>query len=161
MIVEFTLNGKPVSVDVAPDEKLLDTLRNRLKILSVKRGCENGDCGACTVLLDGAAVDSCIFLTAKARGREVRTIEAFCSGDALHPLQSSLRETGAFQCGFCAPGATLSMLALLEHNPDPTDDEIIESITGNLCRCTGYVQILEGIRKYLGRDTDREEGASK
>jgi len=157
MKVDFTLNGKPVSPDVDPDEKLLDTLRNRLRVLSPKRGCENGDCGACTVLLDGAPIDSCLCLTAKVRGRSVQTIEAFCSGDSLHPLQEALRETGAYQCGFCAPGATLSALALLERCPDPTDDQIVEALTGNLCRCTGYVQIIEGIKKYVRDSKTREE----
>ena len=109
MLVCLNVNGKDYTVDVEPDEKLLDTLRERLHITSVKRGCENGDCGACTVLMNGYPVDSCIFLTLKARGQKVQTIEAFGQPGALHPIQEKLKEHGAFQCGFCAPGAVLSL----------------------------------------------------
>lgn len=149
MLVELYVNHHPYTVDVAPDEKLLDTLRERLKITSVKRGCENGDCGACTVLVDGSPVTSCIYLTAKARGHQVLTIEAFGQPGHLHPLQEKFKEYGAFQCGFCAPGVTLSAISLLERNPTPTEEEIREAIYGNLCRCSGYVQVVEAIKAYV------------
>ena len=149
MLVELYVNHHPYTVDVAPDEKLLDTLRERLKITSVKRGCENGDCGACTVLVDGSPVTSCIYLTAKARGRQVLTIGALGQPGHLQPLQETFKEYGAFQCGFCAPGVTLSAISLLERNPTPTEEEIREAIYGNLCRCSGYVQVVEAIKAYV------------
>lgn len=154
MWISFNLNHKACKVDAAPDEKLLDTLRERLHVTSVKRGCENGDCGACTVLVDGEPVTSCIYLTAKARGREVLTIEAFGSPGKLHPLQEKFKEFGAFQCGFCAPGVTLSAISLLKHNPAPTEEEIREALYGNLCRCTGYVQIIEAVKAYVRETND-------
>ena len=156
MLIKFNLNHELCEVDVEPDEKLLDTLRERLHITSVKRGCESGDCGACTVLIDGEPVTSCIYLTAKARGKDVMTIEAFSSPGHLHPLQEKFKEHGAFQCGFCAPGATLSMISLLNHNPTPTEDEIREALYGNLCRCTGYVQIIEAVKAYIREAKDGE-----
>lgn len=149
MLVCLNVNGKDYTVDVEPDEKLLDTLRERLHITSVKRGCENGDCGACTVLMNGYPVDSCIFLTLKARGQKVQTIEAFGQPGALHPIQEKLKEHGAFQCGFCAPGAVLSLISLLDHTPTPKEDEIRRAISGNLCRCSGYVQIVDAVKDYL------------
>lgn len=149
MLVKLNVNGKDVEADVAPDEKLLDTLRERFLITSVKRGCENGDCGACTVLVDGEPVTSCIYLTAKARGHRVQTIEAFGRPGHLHPVQEKLKEYGAFQCGFCAPGMTLSIISLLNKNPYPDEDEIREAIYGNLCRCSGYVQIVDAVKAYV------------
>ena len=142
MLIHFHVNGKACAVDAAPDEKLLDTLREKLQITSVKRGCENGDCGACTVLLDGRPVASCIFLTVKARNHSIQTIEAIGEPGYLHPLQEKFRAHGAFQCGFCAPGVTLSAISLLNQNPTPTEEEVRRAISGNLCRCSGYVQIV-------------------
>lgn len=155
MTIEFTLNGKPVKVDVEPAEKLIDTLRERLCILSVKRGCENGDCGACTVLVDGETVTSCIYLTAKVQGREVRTVEYYGQPGRLHPIQEKFKQYGAFQCGFCAPGMTLSAISLLEHNPAPSEEEIRQALYGNLCRCSGYVQVIEAVNEYI-RETAGE-----
>lgn len=160
MLVEFQLNHKKCAIDVAPDEKLLDTLRERLYITSVKRGCENGDCGACTVLVDGDPVTSCIYLTNKVRGKSVLTIEAFGEPENLHPLQKKFREYGAFQCGFCAPGVTLSAISLLEHNPTPTEEEIREALYGNLCRCSGYVQVIEAIKAYVEETEDGKRDES-
>lgn len=157
MLVELYVNHHPCKVNVAPDEKLLDTLRERLNITSVKRGCENGDCGACTVLVDGSPVTSCIYLTAKAHGRQVLTIEAFGQPGHLHPLQEKFKEYGAFQCGFCAPGVTLSAISLLERNPKPTEAEIREAIYGNLCRCSGYVQVMEAIKAYVRETSEAHE----
>lgn len=160
MRMELNVNGRLYEVDAAPDEKLTETLRNRLHITSVKRGCENGDCGACTVLVDGEPVTSCIYLTAKARGREIQTIEAFGSPEHLHPLQEEFKRSGAFQCGFCAPGVTLSAISLLRRNPRPTEEEIREAITGNLCRCSGYVQIIDAIKAYVERTGTAHEEKS-
>lgn len=149
MLVNLNVNGKDFQIDVAPDEKLLDTLRERLFITSVKRGCENGDCGACTVLIDGEAVASCIYLTAKADRHRVQTIEAFGRPGKLHPIQEKLKEYGAFQCGYCAPGMTLSIISLMNKNPCPDEEEIREAIYGNLCRCSGYVQIVDAVKAYV------------
>lgn len=160
MIVELNVNRRLYQVDAAPDEKLTETLRNKLQITSVKRGCENGDCGACTVLVDGSPVASCIYLTAKARGHEILTIEAFGSPGHLHPLQEEFKKSGAFQCGFCAPGVTLSAISLLQRNPFPTEEEIREAITGNLCRCSGYVQIIEAIKAFVERTRTADEEKS-
>lgn len=151
MTVELNVNHKLYKVDVRPDEKLVETLRDKLQITSVKRGCENGDCGACTVLVDGEAVTSCIYLTIRARGHEILTIEAFGSSGQLHPLQEEFKKQGAFQCGFCAPGVILSTISLLRHNPYPTDEQIRKAIAGNLCRCSGYVQIIDAIKAYVER----------
>lgn len=149
MVICLNVNGKDFKIDVSSDEKLLDTLREKIHITSVKRGCENGDCGACTVLLNGYPVDSCIFLTVKARGQRVQTIEAFGHPGKLHPIQKKLKEHGAFQCGFCAPGAVLSIISLLDHKSDPNEDEIRRAISGNLCRCSGYVQIVNAVKEYV------------
>lgn len=160
MLIHLNVNGQDYDVDAAPGERLLDTLRERLHITSVKRGCENGDCGACTVLLDGRPIASCIFLTVKARNHRVQTIEAFGEPGRLHPLQEKFRVHGAFQCGFCAPGVTLSAISLLNRNPAPTEEEIRRAISGNLCRCSGYVQIVEAIKDYAEerrRGTSHEE----
>ena len=155
MIIDLLVNDKACQLDVTADEKLLDTLRERLHITSVKRGCENGDCGACTVLVDDKAIASCIYPTVKARGRRVQTIEAFSSPEKLHPLQEKFKEYGAFQCGFCASGMTLSAISLLQQNPDPTEEEIRQAIYGNLCRCTGYAQIVDAVKAYVA---ERKEG---
>lgn len=149
MLIHLNVNGKNHELDVAPDEKLLDTLREQLHITSVKRGCENGDCGACTVLLNGLPVTSCIFLTVKARGQQIQTIEAFGEPGHMHPIQEKFKEYNAFQCGFCAPGVTLSAISLLARNPTPTEEEIRIAISGNLCRCSGYVEIVEALKDYV------------
>lgn len=156
MNITFTLNGKAVTVDVAPTEKLIDTLRETLHILSVKRGCENGDCGACTVLVDGEAVTSCIYLTAKAQGHEVRTVEYYGAPGHLHPIQEKFKKYAAFQCGFCAPGMTLSAISLLEHDPAPSEEKIRQALYGNLCRCSGYVQVIEAIKEYVCETTGKD-----
>ena len=154
MLITLSINGKSYAVDVAPDEKLLDTLRERLQITSVKRGCENGDCGACTVLLDGDPIASCIFLTIKACGHNVQTIEAFSVPGSLHPIQEKFRQRGVFQCGFCAPGATLSIISLLNRDSTPSEKAIRTAISGNLCRCTGYVEIVEAVKEYIAEQKD-------
>jgi carbon-monoxide dehydrogenase small subunit len=151
MLLDFTLNGRATRVEVRPDDLLLDVLRARLGLTGTKRGCGEGECGACTVLLDGRPVDSCLLLAAKVQGRAVTTIEGLAEGERLHPLQEAFLEAGAVQCGFCTPGMVLSAKALLDRSPDPGEEEIKAALSGNLCRCTGYVQIIEAVRLAAAR----------
>jgi len=143
--VSFELNGKTMEVEVPPHWTLLRLLRERLGLTGTKEGCGIGECGACTVLLDGLPVNSCLILVPKVEGRRVETVEGLGGRESLHPLQRSFIEHGAVQCGFCTPGMLMSAKALLEKNPKPTREEIKEAISGNLCRCTGYQQIIEAI----------------
>ncbi len=145
MKISFRLNGGPVEVSVPTHWTLLRLLREKLGLTGTKEGCGIGECGACTVLLDGAPVHSCLVLAPKVEGREVETIEGLGSRKSLHPLQQSFIDHGAVQCGFCIPGILMSSKALLKANPHPTKDEVKEAISGHLCRCTGYQQIVEAI----------------
>ncbi len=145
MLISFELNKKTVSVDVPDGMTLLDLLRDELGVHSVKRGCENAECGACTVLVDDVAVNACIFLAARANGRRVTTLEGVGTMDNMHTIQKQFVQHGAVQCGFCGSGMILSALSLLKENPDPSIEEIREGIAGNLCRCSGYVKIVEAI----------------
>lgn len=145
------LNGEEVTTQVKPDALLLDVLRDELELTGTKEACGEGECGACTVLLDGEPVTSCIVPARKAQGREVLTVEGLTSGGELHPLQKAFIEYGAVQCGYCTPGMLMSAKALLDRNPHPSEEEIKEAISGNLCRCTGYVKIVEAI-KAVGED---------
>ena len=156
MIVDFILNGKNVSVDVEADEVLVDTLREKLMLTGTKKGCGTGDCGTCTVLLDGEAVRSCILLTAMVEGRKVTTIEGVGSVDNLHPVQQAFIDASAVQCGFCTPGMVLTSIALLDKNPDPTEEEIRTALSGNLCRCTGYEKIVKAVRLASERMAQKE-----
>jgi len=140
------LNGEEVTMHIEPDALLADVLREHLGLTGTKEACGEGECGACTVLLDGRPVTSCLVPALKAQGREVGTVEGLSSGSELHPLQKSFIEHGAVQCGYCTPGMLMSAKALLDRNPHPTDEEIKEAISGNLCRCTGYVKIVEAIK---------------
>lgn len=140
------LNDEEVALEIMPDALLVDVLRDQLGLIGTKEACGEGECGACTVLLDGQPVASCLMPALKAQGREVYTVEGLASGGNLHPLQKSFVEHGAVQCGYCTPGMLMSAKALLDKNPHPTDDEIKEAISGNLCRCTGYVKIVEAIK---------------
>lgn len=155
----FTLNGAPVRAEVEPHRTLLWLLREHFDLTGAKEGCGVGECGACTVLLDGRAVNACLVLAGKAEGRDVRTVEGLGGPEALHPLQERFVEKGAVQCGFCTPGMLLSAAALLERNPRPTRDEIRVALSGNLCRCTGYNQIVDAVHA-AARDAAREPGAS-
>jgi aerobic carbon-monoxide dehydrogenase small subunit len=143
--IKFSLNGASVEVSVSPHWTLLRLLREKLGLTGTKEGCGIGECGACTVLIDGAPVHACLVLTPKVEGREVQTIEGLGTRESLHPLQQSFIEHGAVQCGFCTPGMLMSSKALLENNPHPTQEEVKEAISGHLCRCTGYHQIIEAI----------------
>lgn len=148
MALEFVLNGKRVSLDDVPGEAtLLEVLRERLGMLGAKEGCGVGECGACTVLLDGKAVDSCLTAAWQAAGREVTTVEGLAQGDKLHPMQKGFAETGAVQCGFCTPGMILTSLDLVEQAPEPSDQQIRRAMSGNLCRCTGYHDVVRAVRR--------------
>ena len=144
-MIAFVLNGKSIQVEVPSHWTLLRLLREKLGLTGTKEGCGIGECGACTVLLDGKAVYACLMLAPKVEGREVQTVEGLGNRDSLHPLQESFIERGAVQCGFCTPGVLMSAKALLDENPHPTKEEVEEAICGNLCRCTGYHQIIEAI----------------
>ncbi|HKF70310.1 MAG TPA: (2Fe-2S)-binding protein [Stellaceae bacterium] len=144
--VSTTINGDAVSYLCEVDETLLDVLRDRLGLTGSKEGCGTGDCGACTVTLDGRIVCSCLVLGAEAEGREIRTVEGIANGDKLHPLQEKFLEFAALQCGICTPGFLVSAKALLDHNPNPTESEIRFGLAGNLCRCTGYDKIVRAVQ---------------
>jgi carbon-monoxide dehydrogenase small subunit len=146
MKVEFNLNGRRRRVDVEPNQLLLNLLREELGLTGTKYGCGIGVCGACTVLLDGEPVLSCLTLAVEVDGREVETIEGLGKGERLDPLQEAFMEAGAIQCGFCTPGFIMTAKALLRENPEPTEREIREYLKGNLCRCTGYVNIVKAVK---------------
>lgn len=151
------VNGEVRTVSVPPETTLLALLRDHLRLTGAKLGCDVGDCGACTVLLDGNPVNACLMLAAQAEGRDVLTIEALATREALHPLQQAFEELGALQCGFCGPGVILSAKALLEKNPDPTRLEIRDALAGHLCRCTGYAKMIDAVAhaaKVLRGDAD-------
>jgi carbon-monoxide dehydrogenase small subunit len=149
--ISFLLNGDAVEMNVEDHWTLLHLLREELGLTGTKEGCGSGECGACTVLVDGVAVNACLYLAAELQGREVMSIEGLAAPDGtLHPLQRAFVEHGAIQCGFCSPGMILSAKALLAENPDPTEEEIRQALAGNLCRCTGYVQVIEAIRSVAG-----------
>jgi carbon-monoxide dehydrogenase small subunit len=139
------LNGHEVTIDVKPDALLIDVLRDQLELTGTNEACGEGECGACTVLLDGEPVTSCLVPALKAQGREVMTVEGLASGVELHPLQKAFVEHGAVQCGYCTPGMLMSAKGLLDRNPHPSEGEIKRAISGNLCRCTGYAKIVEAI----------------
>ena len=145
--LNLTVNGYPVQVWVGEDETLLDALRDRLMLTGTKRGCGEGQCGHCTVLLNGKAVNSCLTLALEAEGGRVLTIEGLVEGERLHPIQKAYVEAGAIQCGYCTPGMVMAIYALLQENPHPSEEEIREGIKGVMCRCTGYYKIMEAVRR--------------
>ena len=147
MKISLTLNGEARELEVEPCRSLLDVLRNEAGLPGTKKGCDVGDCGACTVILDGKPVNSCLVLGVEAEGREVTTIEGIQPApDRLHPLQEKFMQLGGAQCGFCTPGMIVMAKALLDENPNPTEEEIRFGIAGNICRCTGYTKIVEAIQ---------------
>ena len=155
MIVAFTLNGRAREIDVPPAQTLLRTLRDMLGVFDAKEGCDEGVCGACTVLLDGRPVSSCLILTPTVRDRRVLTVRGLEREAGLHPLQEAFLQHGAVQCGFCTPGMLLTALAFLERRPRADRAELREALAGNLCRCTGYAKILDAVEAYAsGRRAD-------
>jgi carbon-monoxide dehydrogenase small subunit len=144
--LKLRVNGEPVHLLLEEDETLLDVLRDRLFLTGTKRGCGEGQCGHCTVLLDGKAINSCLTLALEAEGGEVLTVEGLAQGDSLHPIQKAYVETGAVQCGYCTPGMIMAIYSLLRENPRPGEDEIREGIKGVMCRCTGYYKIVEAVK---------------
>jgi carbon-monoxide dehydrogenase small subunit len=143
--IECTVNGEAQSAEVPARRLLSDFLRDDLHLTGTKRGCETGICGACSVLVDGEVVKSCLMLAVQVQGREITTVEGLASGDALHPLQESFMQCGGLQCGYCTPGFLMTSCAMLKNNPRPSADEVRHGLNGNLCRCTGYTQIVESI----------------
>jgi len=145
MKIRFTLNGTETTVDTPPDRRVIDLLREELGRTGTKEGCGSGECGACTILVNGETRLSCLMITAQLEAKDVRTIEGLSAKRTGRVLQESFIESGAVQCGFCTPGMIVSAVALLEKNPDPGSNEIREALSGNLCRCTGYQKIVEGV----------------
>jgi carbon-monoxide dehydrogenase small subunit len=149
--VEIAVNGERRQATVSPETTLLEVLRQTWHLTGTKQGCEEGDCGACTVLLDGRPANACLVLAIRADGHEVATIEGLGEVDNLHPLQSAFIDHASLQCGFCGPGMLVSSKALLDSNPNPTEFEIRRSLSGNLCRCTGYSKIVEAVQSAAGK----------
>ena len=143
--IKLTVNGETYELTVKANSLLLDILANELRLTGARRGCDSGSCGACTVILDGKTVKSCSILALQADGKEITTIEGLADGDRIHPVQQAFIDHFAIQCGFCTPGMILSARALLDENPDPTEDEVKQALRGNLCRCTGYVKIIDAV----------------
>ena len=149
--IKFTLNGEPAEVAFAPHKTLLEVLREDLNLTGTKHGCELGECGTCTVLVDDRAILSCLMLGLDAEGRDVKSIEGMAAGAELHPLQATFADLGAAQCGYCSPGFLLVAEELLKKNPNPTREIIREALSGNICRCTGYIKIYEAVELAAAR----------
>lgn len=147
MNLEFILNDQPVSVECSGSETLLSVLRERFGLLGVKEGCGVGECGACTILLDGRATNACLVAVGKVQGRRVLTIEGLAKEGKLHPIQEAFVDLAAIQCGFCTPGMVMAAYGLLKENPAPSRQEVVEGLAGNLCRCTGYHDIIRAVQK--------------
>jgi aerobic-type carbon monoxide dehydrogenase small subunit (CoxS/CutS family) len=163
-LMTFHVNGETLQVAASPTHTLLEVLREELDLTGTKHGCELGHCGACTVLVNGTPVLSCLMLAIEAQGEEITTIEGLAQENHLHPLQQAFAERGAAQCGYCTPGFLVSGAALLEHNTSPTRDEIKAALAGNLCRCTGYTKIIEAVELAAARmreDSPRETAATQ
>ena len=151
-VIQLILNGYEVSAEVESHKMLLEVLRDTFEMTGTKEACGQGECGACTVLVDGVSVNSCLYPAFEADGKSVTTIEGLVGeGGKLHPIQEAFVERGGIQCGFCTPGMIMSAKAVLDENPDPSDDEIRRGISGNLCRCTGYIQIVDSIKDAAKR----------
>jgi aerobic carbon-monoxide dehydrogenase small subunit len=144
--IHITVNGRDYDLQIKPWSTLLDILRDDLGLTGTKEGCNAGECGACTIIMEGKAVNACLVLAAEADGKEITTIEGLADGDKLHPIQEAFLETGGMQCGFCTPGMILATKALLDANNNPTDEEIRKGLEGNFCRCTGYTKIIESVK---------------
>ena len=153
--VKLTINHRDYDLAVEPNETLLEVLRDRLELTGTKTGCNTGDCGACTVLMDGKPVNSCLVLAVRADGCAISTVEGLAEGEDLHPLQAAFLDKGAVQCGFCTPGMLMTAKGLLSETPHPSKNEIKEALSGNLCRCTGYVKIIEAIESVTDNEKPR------
>lgn len=147
VFIKTTINGRTYELDVRPNMTLLDLLRDELGLTGTKRGCEVGECGACTVLMNGQAVNSCLVLVPQIDSQEIFTVEGLAEGEMLHPLQESFLDHDAVHCGFCTPGMLMSAKDLLDHSPEPSEEETRAAVSGNLCRCSGYQQIVDAIRE--------------
>ena len=156
LLVTLNINGEPVQTLTLPQETLLETVRERLGLIGTKHGCELGECGACTVMIDGKPILSCLTLTAAVQGRAIVTIEGIAVNGQIDPLQAAIADQGAAQCGYCIPGMVVTAKALLNENPNPTREEIREAIAGNICRCTGYVQIVDAIALVGAQQSERQ-----
>jgi len=150
MRIKLTVNGEEREAEAADHESLLTVLRESLSLAGSKNACEQGECGSCSVVMDGELVCACLVLGAAAAGRRVQTVESLSDGDQLHPVQRAFVEAGAVQCGFCTPGLIVATYALLKRNPEPSDQEVREALSGNICRCTGYGKILEAVERASG-----------
>ena len=151
MLIHFTLNGKPVAADLPPERRLLDVLREDFLLTGTKEACGEGECGACTILLDGEAVHACLLPVGQVEGRSVETIEGLMENGQLDVIQQAFVDHAAIQCGFCTPGMIMSTKGLLLKNPDPTEEEIRTALSGNICRCTGYVQTVAAVKDAAKR----------
>jgi carbon-monoxide dehydrogenase small subunit len=143
--LSFTVNGRPASVEVHPMARLLDVIREELRLTGTKEGCGEGECGACSITIDGALVNSCLVPALHAQGRQIRTIEGVAEGDRLHAVQRAFLECGGAQCGMCTPGMVMAAVNLLDRKPDPSPEDVRDGLAGNLCRCTGYVKIFDAV----------------
>ncbi len=155
--LKFILNGDEIEIGVHDRETLLEVLRHRLGMTGTKQGCDQGECGSCSVLLDGQPVLSCLTLAVRVENRQVTTIEGLAEGGKLHPIQTAFQEAGAVQCGFCTPGMVLTAKALLDRNPHPCREEIKEALAGNLCRCTGYKKIVEAVERAAAKGMEETD----
>ena len=158
--VTMTVNGEVRTASVPPETTLLKLLREEFELTGAKLGCDVGDCGACTVIVDGMSVNSCLMLAGQVDGREVLTIEGLATMEKLHPIQKAFEEKGSLQCGFCGPGIIMSAKVLLDENPDPTVHEIRDALAGNLCRCTGYTKMIEAIQEIARADREQPVSTS-
>ena len=145
--IRLNINNAEYALEVEPSKTLLSVLREDLGLTGTKPNCQEGECGACTVLMDGMAVDSCLILAVRAQGKKIITIEGLSDGESLHPVQKAFIENGAVQCGYCTPGFVMSTIALLNSNPNPSDEDINQALSGNICRCTGYVSIRKAVHE--------------
>ena len=159
--IEMTVNGGVVKAKVSSHMRLLDFLREELDLTGAKEGCGKGECGACTILVDGEPVNSCLMLAVEANGREVLTVEGLNEGDLLDPIQQSIVDNSALQCGYCTPGIVMSAKGLLLRNPSPTRDEVVEAVSGNLCRCTGYARVIDAIMEAAASSKSQDEGSEQ
>jgi aerobic carbon-monoxide dehydrogenase small subunit len=160
-LITLTVNNQEYELAVEPNLTLLDLLRYRLELTGTKKGCDEGDCGACTVIMNGKAVSSCLVLAVQANGKEILTIEGMETEEGIHPIQQAFIDNGAIQCGYCTPGMILSAKTLLDRNPQPSEEEIRTAISGNLCRCTGYQKIVEAIEEASAKTSGRSPQSSE